>query len=181
MYFANVANSAYNCYLRNRSILTQDLHNTMLTVSSLHASLIMAQSTAADAIDTIAFLSELWDENTDHINEWFQSYTAPIIGFIQGIVNWVMADRTTVKVLSDEVLDEIEQDRQEIQQHAYITHEVVQGFIQAYILSPSTEVAETVTQSLDDLKQLAKSLKIKGYNLYKCPIKLEAKIAEVTA
>ncbi len=162
----------------------------MIAVSSLHASLIMAQSTAADIIDTIAFLSELWDENTDHINQYCQRYTGIAINLIEAMIAFLTADRTTVKALSSEVLDEIQEDQQEILQHAYITHEVFQGIIHTFILPPvnDTELDDYITEecaaypaSLETLKEIAKSLKIKGYNFYKCPIKLQAKIAEAMA
>jgi hypothetical protein len=172
MYFANVSNSAYNLYIKSRKDIATDLHNTMLIISSVHA-------IAIDIIDTAAFLNELWEENTSDINGFCQGYTSIVINLIQGIIAWVLADKTTVKELSNEVLADIEQDRKESLNHATITATVLQGFFGAFLTTPPIATLELPT--LESLKLQAKELGIKGWNFYHNPETLQGKILEVMA
>jgi hypothetical protein len=86
MYFATLANSANNLYLVKRKQFANDLHNVLMLISTVHAF-------ALDAIDMLEFMSQVWDEATDHIT------LAPYLPTFDN----------TVKECSKEVMEDMEQ------------------------------------------------------------------------
>lgn len=86
MYFATLANSANNLYIRNRNLFATDLHNVLMLISTVHA-------IALDCIELFSFAAQTWDEATDHItlNPYLPNFD------------------TTVKECSAEVMEDMEQ------------------------------------------------------------------------
>lgn len=86
MYFATLANSANNFYIRNRNLFAQDLHNVLMLISTVHAF-------ALDVMDLFSFAAQTWDEATDHIT----------------IAPYLPTFDNTVKQCSKEVMEDMEQ------------------------------------------------------------------------
>lgn len=86
MYFATLANSANNLYIRNRNLFAQDLHNVLMLISTVHA-------IALDCIELLNFAAQTWDEATDHIT----------------IAHYLPTFDNTIKECSAEVMEEMNQ------------------------------------------------------------------------
>lgn len=86
MYFATLANSANNLYIRNRNLFAQDLHNVLMFVSTVHA-------IALDCIELLNFAAQTWDEATDHVT----------------IAHYLPTFDNTIKECSAEVMEEMNQ------------------------------------------------------------------------
>lgn len=155
-------------YTRNVNYIASDLHKVTLAVSNIHANIL-------DVVDTVKFISELWDENTDEINNFFQGYTSQLISLIESVIVYLTVGNS-VKLLSDEVMSEIEDSKLGIQ--AKSTQFFVKGFLLSFLQSDNTNDLhhqQEVTNNDYDLKTLkeqAKQLKIKSWASYKNPEKL---------
>lgn len=150
-------------YTRNVNYIGSDLHKVTLAVSNIHANIL-------DVVETIQFVSELWDENTDELNKFFQGYTSQIINLIESVIVYLTVGNS-VKLLSDDVVSEIEDSKLGIQ--AKSTQVFVKGFLLSFLPMDSKTNND---YDLDELKEHAKQLKIKSWASYKNPEKLKAVI-----
>lgn len=155
-------------YTRNINYLASDIHNLVNSISNIHASIL-------DVVETVKFISELWDENTESINTFCQGYTSQIINLVESLIVYLMVGNS-VKLLSDEVVEEMYSDKVTLSDNT--TQQFVISFIDSFI---SEEVDNTTTttnndSTLEDLKLQAKQLKIKSWASYRNVDKLQAAI-----
>ena len=154
-------------YTRNVNYLASDIHNVVNSVSTIHA-------TFLDVIETVKFISELWDENTDSINTFCQGYTSQVINLVESLIVYLTVGNFA-ELLSDEVVEEIYSDKVTLSTNN--TQYFVMSFVDSFV---SDEVDDTTTtnndSTLEDLKLQAKQLKIKSWASYRNVDKLQAAI-----
>jgi hypothetical protein len=125
-------------------------------------------------IETVKFISELWDENTDSINTFCQGYTSQVINLVESLIVYLTVGNFA-ELLSDEVVEEIYSDKVTLSTNN--TQYFVMSFVDSFV---SDEVDDTTTtnndSTLEDLKLQAKQLKIKSWASYRNVDKLQAAI-----
>lgn len=160
-------------YTRNVNYLASDIHNVVNSVSTIHA-------TFLDVVETVKFISELWDENLESINNLCQGYTSQVINLIESLIVYLTVGNS-VKLLSDEVLEGIYSDKVTLSANTtqYFVISFVDSFVSDEVDNTTTTITTTTTNNdstLEDLKVQAKQLKIKSWASYRNVDKLQAAI-----
>lgn len=122
--------------------------------------------TVNEVVELVAFASEVWEENTEVLSKTCIKTTHKAYDLMVCFALYLVNDGTIAKA-SDEVMEEMNQVR--VGESALIIKVFVEGFVKAFL--EVTELVEvlkvTLVYTLEELKIVAKGLKVPSYASFK--------------
>ena len=136
----------------NAAYIQDDIRNVIKTVN--------------EVVELVTFASEVWEENTEELSKTCIKTTHKAYELMVCFVLFLANDGTIAKA-SDEVMEEMNQVR--VGESALIIKVFVEGFVRAFLeVSEAIEVVKvTLVSTLEELKIVAKSLKVPSYASFK--------------
>ena len=125
-----------------------------------------AINTVNEVVELVAFASEVWEENTEVLSTACIKTTHKAYELMVCFALFLANDGTIAKA-SDEVLEEMNQVR--VGESALIIKVFVEGFVKAFLeVSEAIKVVKvTLVSTLEELKIVAKGLKVPSYASFK--------------
>lgn len=134
----------------------------------------------SDIVDLVEFASELWDENIEPLSHNCIKVTHKAYELLGCFILFVLNDGL-ISELSDEVLEEMGEVK--VGESAVIIKIFVEGFVKAFLeeveqikVLVTEQIKVTLVKSLEELKLIAKALKVPSYASFKSEIRLQAAI-----
>ena len=122
--------------------------------------------TVNEVVELVAFASEVWEENTEVLSKTCIKTTHKAYDLMVCFALFIANDGSIAKA-SDEVLEEMNQVR--VGESALIIKVFVEGFVKAFLeVTELVEVVKvTLVSTLEELKIVAKGLKVPSYSSFK--------------